>query len=54
MTLLVLSGMYFFGGQSIHYLSLTLIVGVAIGTYSAMFLASPLLVVWEQWHRRQT
>ena len=48
MTLLVLSGMYFFGGDSIHYFSLALIIGIVIGTYSAMFVSSPLLVVWEK------
>lgn len=53
MTLLVLIAIYAFGGQSIHYLSLALIVGVVAGTYSAMFLASPLLVVWERFSARR-
>jgi len=51
-TLLVLLSLFFFGGDSIHYFSLTLIIGVLIGTYSSIFLASPLLVVWARLKRR--
>lgn len=45
-TLLVLLALYFFGGKTIHYFVLALIVGVAVGTYSSIFIASPLLVDW--------
>lgn len=51
-TLLVLSALFFFGGESIRFFSLALIVGIALGTYSSLFLASPLLVVWEEHKRR--
>jgi len=47
-TLLVLVALFFFGGDSIHYFSLALILGITVGTYSSIFLASPLLVVWER------
>lgn len=47
-TLLVLLGLFFFGGDSIHYFSLALIIGIISGTYSSIFLASPLLVVWQK------
>ncbi len=47
-TLLVLVSLFFFGGESIKYFSLALIVGIIAGTYSSIFLASPLLV---EWHR---
>ncbi len=47
-TLLVLSALFFFGGESIHYFSLALIIGIILGTYSSIFLASPLLVVWKK------
>jgi len=46
-TLIVLFALFFFGGESIHYFSLALIVGIALGTYSSLFLASPLLVEWK-------
>ncbi|MBT4277858.1 protein translocase subunit SecF [Candidatus Falkowbacteria bacterium] len=51
-TLLVLSSLYFFGGETIKSFVLALIIGVVIGTYSSIFLASPLLVVWEKLKRK--
>jgi len=45
--LLVLAAMVFFGGASIHDFVLALLVGVAIGTYSSIFNAAPLLVTWQ-------
>jgi len=47
-TLIVLVAVYLFGGDSVHYFSLALIIGIIVGTYSSIFLASPLLVVWQQ------
>ncbi len=47
-TLAVLLSIVFFGGQTIQSFALALSVGVFIGTYSSIFLASPLLVVWEK------
>ena len=51
-TLLVLLSLYFFGGETIKSFVLALIVGVVVGTYSSIFLASPLLVVWEKFKKR--
>jgi len=48
-TLLVLFAIFLFGGETIKYFILCLIIGVAFGTYSSIFLASPLLVSWEKW-----
>lgn len=45
--LLVLFGVYFFGGESVKTFALTLIIGIFFGTYSSIFLASPLLVTWH-------
>lgn len=45
-TLLVLSALYLFGGESIKYFILALLIGIIAGTYSSIFIASPLLVVW--------
>ena len=44
-TLFVLLALFFLGGDSTRYFTLTLIIGVLAGTYSSIFLASPLLVV---------
>jgi preprotein translocase subunit SecF len=44
-TLLVLVALFFFGGEVIHDFSLALLLGVIVGTYSSIFVASPLLLV---------
>jgi len=46
--LLVLFAAYFFGGESIKNFVLTLIIGITAGTYSSIFVASPLLIHWEK------
>lgn len=50
-TLLVLLAIFIFGGETIKYFVLALIIGIIAGTYSSIFLASPLLVVWERWKK---
>lgn len=40
-TMLVLLALFFFGGQTIHSFAEALIVGVLVGTYSSVFIASP-------------
>ena len=46
--LLSLFAIYFFGGESIKYFSLALIIGIFLGAYSSIFVASPLLVWWTK------
>jgi preprotein translocase subunit SecF len=46
-TLFVLLAIFFLGGQSIKYFSLALIIGIIIGTYSSIFITSPLVVAWQ-------
>lgn len=43
--LIVLTAMYFFGPATLQYFILTLIIGIAMGTYSSIFVASPLLTI---------
>jgi preprotein translocase subunit SecF len=50
--LLSLFAIYFFGGESIRYFSLALIIGIFLGAYSSIFVASPLLVWWTKSGRR--
>lgn len=50
-TLLALGAVYFFGGESIKEFALALIVGIATGTYSSIFIASPLLVTLNRWKK---
>ncbi len=49
-TLLVL---YFIGPASTKDFALTLLVGIIAGTYSSIFLATPLLVTVEKWHKNR-
>ena len=44
--LLTLLALYVFGGESLRYFILALMVGIFFGTYSSIFIASPLLVSW--------
>jgi preprotein translocase subunit SecF len=44
---LVLVPLVLFGGEVLHDFSLALLFGVIVGTYSSVFVASPLLVVWH-------
>jgi len=46
-TLLVLVALFLFGGEVIHDFSFALLMGVLVGTYSSVFVASPLLILWK-------
>ncbi len=52
-TLLALFALYLFGGESIKYFILALLVGITFGTYSSIFVASPIVVSWHKWSRRK-
>lgn len=45
-TLLVVLALFFFGGKVINDFSFVLMIGVVVGTYSSIFIASPLLIDW--------
>ena len=44
---LVLIPLVLFGGDVLHDFSIALLMGVIVGTYSSVFVASPVLVVWH-------
>ena len=44
-TLLVLLALFFIGGEVIHSFALALIVGVIVGTYSSIYIASAMLIL---------
>ncbi len=48
-TLLVLFAILIGGGSSIFYFILALTLGIFVGTYSSMFVATPLLVLWKKY-----
>jgi preprotein translocase subunit SecF len=47
LTLLVVIALFFFGGEVIHDFAYALLVGIVVGTYSSIYIASPCLVIWE-------
>ena len=50
-TLLVVICIWIWGGPTLENLAFTLIIGVIVGTYSSIFIASPVLMLWEDWQR---
>jgi preprotein translocase subunit SecF len=50
--LIPLFTLYFFGGASLRNFTLALLIGMASGAYSSIFIASPLLVLTEKWQDR--
>ena len=51
-TVLALLALYFFGAGATQHFALALIVGIVAGTYSSIFLGSPLLVTIEAWRKK--
>lgn len=52
-TLMVVVTLFVLGGGIIHDFAFALIVGVLIGTYSSVFVASPILIAWEEFGKRK-
>ena len=50
---LALLALLLFGGAAIHNFVLALLIGIISGTYSSIFNASPLLVVWNNWEMKR-
>ena len=50
---LTLLALLLFGGSAIRNFVLALLIGIISGTYSSIFNASPLLVVWNNWEARR-
>jgi len=53
-TLFPLIAIFFLGGETLKYFALTLILGITAGTYSSIFLATPILVSWLKWRGRKS
>lgn len=48
-TLLVVIALFIFGGGVIHNFAFALLVGINIGTYSTIFVASAFVIAWDKW-----
>lgn len=53
-TLFTLIALFIFGSDSIHWFVFALIIGITIGTYSSIFVASPLVVIWKKWSEKRS
>lgn len=54
-TLLVILALFLFGGGVIHNFAFAMLVGVLVGTYSSIYVASPVLLLWDDFnHRRRS
>ena len=51
--MLVLFTLLIFGGETIKWFVVAMLIGIASGTYSSIFNASQLLVVWQEWVERR-
>jgi preprotein translocase subunit SecF len=49
LTLLSALSLLLFGGQVLRGFSLALVIGIIVGTFSSVFIASPILLAWENW-----
>jgi preprotein translocase subunit SecF len=52
-TLMVVLALFIFGGGVIHNFAFALLVGILIGTYSSIFVASPILIFWEEYRAKK-
>lgn len=52
-TFLATFSLLLFGGEVIHDFALALVIGIIVGVYSSVFVASPLVVMWENRAQRQ-
>ena len=46
-TLVVVVALVILGGGVIHDFAFAMLVGIGVGTYSSIFVASPILLLWE-------
>ncbi|HKD10102.1 MAG TPA: protein translocase subunit SecF [Bryobacteraceae bacterium] len=49
LTFIAVLALFLFGGPVLHGFSLALVIGILIGTYSSVFVASPIVLFWHDW-----
>jgi preprotein translocase subunit SecF len=53
LTFLTVLSLYLFGGEVLRGFSFALVIGIIIGTYSSIFIASPMLVAYQDWKQNR-
>lgn len=52
-TLLAVLALFIFGSSTIRDFTLALVIGITVGTYSSIFIASPIWAIWREWDRNR-
>jgi preprotein translocase subunit SecF len=52
-TMLVVITLFFLGGEVLNTFALTLMIGIIIGTYSSIYVAAAIVVIWKDWKNRR-
>lgn len=53
-TLIVVACLFVLGGSVIHDFAFALLIGVVVGTYSSIFVASPILILYQDWAKSKS
>ena len=53
LTFVVVVVLFFLGGEVLRGFSFVMIIGIIVGTYSSIFIAAPLVIVWEDWKQKR-
>jgi preprotein translocase subunit SecF len=53
-TLIVVIALFLLGGGIIHDFAFAMLVGIVVGTYSSIYVASPILLAWDAFGRKRT
>ncbi|MCM3874809.1 MAG: protein translocase subunit SecF [Thermoanaerobaculia bacterium] len=53
LTFVVVVVLFFLGGEVLRGFAFVMIIGIIVGTYSSIFVAAPLVVVWEEWKQKR-
>ena len=51
-TMLVVVALFFLGGEVLHTFALTLMIGIVVGTYSSIYVAAAIVVIWRNFQSR--
>jgi len=54
LTFVVVVVLFFLGGEVLRGFSFVMIIGIIVGTYSSIFIAAPIMIVWEEWRQKRS
>ncbi|HKK00537.1 MAG TPA: protein translocase subunit SecF [Desulfuromonadales bacterium] len=54
MTMLAVLALFLFGGSVIHNFAFAMMIGIIVGTYSSVFVASPVILFWEGFKEKKS